>query len=174
MVVILGDFIDLDDDGALISKKVVLHVYHGGGFQRMPYLVYCDGNISEFESDCKKLSVEDIRDNILALGYSDRMIKGIYFSKSNLAFEESLVAINSETVDELRLLSPILQYLYLYIEHNVDMASDYHDSHSTVDDNYDEYGLDFDDDEVVKIIKTKQKMEKDHLPDFEALKDEGV
>ena len=53
-----------------MSKKVVLHVYHGGGFQRMLHLVYYEENIHEFERDGTKLSVDNIRDNIVALSYS--------------------------------------------------------------------------------------------------------
>jgi len=37
------------------------------------------GTISEFECKCKTLSVENIRANILVLGYSERMIKSIFF-----------------------------------------------------------------------------------------------
>jgi len=75
----------------------------------MPHLVYCEGDISEFECGAKKLSVDNIRDNIVALDYLKRNIKAIYLSKTNLGFEESLVAINSETkVNELCLLGSIL------------------------------------------------------------------
>ena len=60
-----------------MSKKVVLHVYHGDGFERMPYLVYCEGNISEYKCDAKMLSVDN---NIIALGCSWRNIKAIYLA----------------------------------------------------------------------------------------------
>jgi len=63
-----------------MSKKALLHVYHGGGFQRMPPLVYYEENISEFECECKMLNVNNIRANILALGYSGRMIKSLYLA----------------------------------------------------------------------------------------------
>lgn len=158
-----------------ISKKVVLHVYHGGGFQRLHRLVYCEGDISEFECDAKKLSVDNIRDNIVALGYSKRNIKAIYLSKPNLGFDESLVAINTATeVNELRLLSSILKYVCLYVEHNDETRSDNDDSDAMVDDDFNEYGSDVDDEEAARIIKNKQKLDKDHLADLEALRDEGV
>ena len=72
-----------------MSKKVVLHIHPSGGFQRMPHLVYCEGNVSEFECLAKKLSIDNIRSNIIALGCSKRNIKALYFSKPILAFEET-------------------------------------------------------------------------------------
>ncbi|KAJ8434391.1 hypothetical protein Cgig2_014238 [Carnegiea gigantea] len=158
-----------------MSKKVVLHVSHGGGFQRLPYLVYCEGDISEFECDAKKRRVDNTRDNIVAMGYSKRNFKAIYLSKPNLGFEESLVAINNETeVNKLRLLSSILEYVCLYVEHNDETKSNSDDSDAMVDDDFNEYGSDVDDEEAARIIKNKQKLDKDHLADLEALRDEGV
>ncbi|KAJ8421623.1 hypothetical protein Cgig2_027017 [Carnegiea gigantea] len=139
-----------------MSKKVVLHVYHGGGFPRMPHLLSSEGDISEFECDAEKLSVDNIRDNIVPLGYSKRNIKAIYLSKPNLGFEESLVAINSDIeVNELCLLSSILEYVCLYVKHNNETKSDSDDSDAMVDDDLNEYGLDVDDEEAARIIKKK-------------------
>ncbi|KAJ8421639.1 hypothetical protein Cgig2_000616 [Carnegiea gigantea] len=146
-----------------MSKKIVLHVYHGGGFQRMPHLVYCEGNISGFECDAKKLSIDSIRDNIVALGYSKRNIKALYLRKPNFSFDESLVAINSDTV-----------YVCLYVEHNDDTKSDSNDSDAMVDNDFNEHGSYVDDEEAARIIKEKQKMDKDHRADLEALRDEGL
>ena len=139
-----------------MSKKVVLHVSHGGGFQWMPHLVYCEGDINEFECDAKKVSVENIRDNIVALSHSERMIKQIYFSKPNLAFEESSLAINSDKkVNELCLLSSLLEYVCLYVEYNNKTKSNSDDSDATVDNDYNECGSDVDDKVAVRIIKKK-------------------
>ncbi|KAJ8420699.1 hypothetical protein Cgig2_011133 [Carnegiea gigantea] len=125
-----------------MSKKVVLHVYRGGGFPRMPHLLNSEGDISEFECDAEKLSVDNIRDNIVPLGYSKRNIKAIYLSKPNLGFEESLVAINSDIeVNELCLLSSILEYVCLYVKHNNETKSDSDDSDAMVDDDLNEYGF---------------------------------
>ncbi|KAJ8430034.1 hypothetical protein Cgig2_010963 [Carnegiea gigantea] len=146
-----------------MSKKVLSHVYHSGGFERMPHLVYYEGDISEFESDVKKLSVDNIRDNIVALGYLKRNIKAIYLSNPNLGFEESLVEISSET-----------NYVCLYVEHNDEAKSDSGDSDAMVDDDFKEYGSDVDDKEAARIIKKKQKLDKDYIADLKALSDEGV
>ena len=81
--------------------------------------MYSQGNISEFECDAKKQSVDNFRDNIVTLAYSKRNIKVVSFSKPNLAFVESLVAINSETeVNKLCLSSSILFVCCLFVEHN--------------------------------------------------------
>ena len=45
-----------------------MHVYHGGGSQRVPYLVYYEGEINEFEREPKKLSVDNILEIILLHG----------------------------------------------------------------------------------------------------------
>jgi len=85
------------------------------------------------------------------------------------------VAINSAIeVGELRLLSSILKYVCLYVEHNNGTKSDGDDNESMVDDDYNDYGSDVDDEEVVRTIKHKQKMSKDHVADLEALRDEGA
>ena len=54
----------------VLVVRVLLRVCSNGDFQRMPHLLYCEENISEFECDCKKLIVNNIRDKILVLGYS--------------------------------------------------------------------------------------------------------
>ncbi|KAJ8436694.1 hypothetical protein Cgig2_025524 [Carnegiea gigantea] len=156
-----------------MSKKVVLHVYPSGVLKGCP--IWCIvREISVSLSDAKKLSVDNIR-NIVALGYSKRNIKAIYLSKPSLGFEESLVAINSGTeVKELCLLSLILEYVCLYVRHNDETKSDSDNSDAMVDNDFNEYGSDVDDEEVARIIKNKQKLDKDHLVDLEALRDEGV
>ncbi|KAJ8427390.1 hypothetical protein Cgig2_008806 [Carnegiea gigantea] len=120
----------------------------------MTHLVFCEGNISEFLCDTKKLSVDN----------------------PNLASEESLVGINGETeVDELRLLSLIMEYIYWYVGHNDNTKLDIDDNDSMVDDDYNEYGSYFDNEEVARIIRKKnKKIDKDHLTDLEALRDERV
>jgi len=51
--------------------------------------------------------------------------------------------------------------------------SDSDDSYSMVDDDYNEYGMNFDDEEGVKIIKKKQKQGKEHLVDLEIARNKG-
>ncbi|KAJ8425338.1 hypothetical protein Cgig2_030497 [Carnegiea gigantea] len=77
-------------------------------------------------------------------------------------------------MDVLRLLSSILEYVCLYVEYSDDTKLDVDDNDSMVVDDYNEYRSDFDDEKVVKMINKKQKMEKDHLADLEALRDEAV
>ena len=85
------------------------------------------------------------------------------------------MAMNSEIeVGELRLLGSILGHVCFYIEHNNNTKSDGDDNHSMANDDYNDYESDVDDEKVVRIIKHKQKMSKDHVTYLEALWDEGV
>lgn len=62
----------------------------------------------------------------------------------------------------------------MYVEHNDDTKSNSDDSEAILDDGYNEYGLYVDDEDATRIIKKKQKINKDHLADLQALKDKWV
>jgi len=92
-----------------MSVKIILHVHHGDYFQKIPNLVYGVGEMKKVECDIDYLSADNIKGIVIELGYSERKIKQIYYRKPKLAFEDSLVSIESdEEVCELIVLSQTL------------------------------------------------------------------
>ena len=51
---------------------VVLHVHHGGCFQKVPHLVYGFGEMKKVEHDSDFLSVHSIKGIIVELGYDNQ------------------------------------------------------------------------------------------------------
>ena len=161
----------------------VLHVHHGGCFQKVPHLVYGFGDMKKVERDFDYLSVRSIKGIIVELGYNAKTIKKIYFSKPELPFEDSLVSIESdEEVRELIVLCKSFEYVQLYVEHNDvhfiespsnDNESDDGHSDCMANDEYDEYGSDVEDEEVARVRGTKKKMHDDIVADLEGLRAEN-
>jgi len=161
----------------------VLHVHHGGCFQKVPHLVYGFGDMKKVERDSDYLSVRSIKGIIVELGYNAKTIKKIYFSKPELPFEDSLVSIESdEEVRELIVLCKSFEYVQLYVEHNDvhfiespsnDNESDDGHSDCMANDEYDEYGSDVEDEEVARVRGTKKKMHDDIVADLEGLRAEN-
>ncbi|KAJ8447245.1 hypothetical protein Cgig2_030476 [Carnegiea gigantea] len=147
---------------------VVLHMHHGGCFQKVPHLVYSFGEMKKVEHDSNYLSTGNIKGIVIELGYNVERIKKIYFSKLELPFEDSLVSIESDEE--------------LYVKHN-----DVHFIESTSNDNesddgysdcmannkYDEYGSDVKDKEVARVKGKKKKMHDDMVVDLERLRAEN-
>ena len=70
--------------------------------------MYGLGEMKKVERDADYLSVGNIKEIVIELGYTERRIKKIYFSKPELPFEESLVSIERvEDVSEL--ISRVMQ-----------------------------------------------------------------
>jgi len=161
----------------------VLHVHHGGCFQKVPHLVYGLGEMKKVECDPDYLSVGNIKDIVIELGYTEKRIEKIYFSKPESPFEDSLVSIESdEQVCELMVLCKSFEYVCLYVEHNdVQFVgspgndNESNDGHSDcmVDDKYDEYGSDVEDEEFAWIRRKKKKMHGDMVADIDGLRVEN-
>ncbi|KAJ8440440.1 hypothetical protein Cgig2_006493 [Carnegiea gigantea] len=158
----------------------LLHVHHGGYFQKVPHLVYGLGETKKVERDADYLSVGNIKGIVIELGYNARRIKKIYFSKPELPFEERLVSIErDEDVRELIRLCKSIEYVNLYVEHNDEVdfveSNESNDDHSDcmVDYEYDEYGSDVEDEETARIREKKKKMHKEVLADLEGLRAEN-
>jgi len=69
-------------------------------------------------------SVDDIKENVVNLGYFDDRIKELCFTMPNVPFEESLVPIQTNKKDSevIRLCSEH-EFVSIYVEHNNDEAA---------------------------------------------------
>jgi len=56
-------------------ETACLHIFHGGLFNRVPHIRYIELEASEVYINPNYLSVHDIEDNVVNLGYSEDMIK---------------------------------------------------------------------------------------------------
>jgi len=80
--------------------------------------MYTECKCSEVEVGPDYLSVYDMKEIVSKLGYKEDNIKTIYFCKSDLPFEESLVSIESNAeVRELIELLAMREFVCLYVEH---------------------------------------------------------
>ena len=67
------------------------------------------------------MSIDDIKEGVVNLGYSKERIKEMYFSRPDVPFEYSLVPIQSnKEVRELIKLYSESDIVSIYVEHNVD------------------------------------------------------
>jgi len=67
------------------------------------------------------LSADDIKESVVNLGYYEDRIKELYFSSSNVPFEESLMPIqNDKEVRELIRLCSKHEFVCIYVGHNDD------------------------------------------------------
>ena len=67
------------------------------------------------------MSVNDIKERVVNLGYHEERIKEMYFSRPNVPFEDSLVPIDSDKqVRELIKLCLESGSISIYVEHNDD------------------------------------------------------
>ena len=99
-----------------------LRIFHGGSFERVPHLLYIESEVSMVYLDPDYLSVEDLKENVVKLGYSEDRIKEIYLSRPNVPFEESLVPIQTDKeVREVIRLCSELEFVSIYVEHNDDV-----------------------------------------------------
>ncbi|KAJ8428262.1 hypothetical protein Cgig2_006833 [Carnegiea gigantea] len=162
----------------------ILYMHHGGCFQKFPHLVYSLGQMKQVECDIDYLSVGNILDIVIGLGYIETRIKKIYFSKPELPFEDNLVSIeNDEKVHELIVLCKNSEYVCLYVEHNDevnfvksatnDNESDDGRSDYMADDEYDEYGSNIEEYEVARIRREKHKMYDEMVADLDGLRAEN-
>ncbi|KAJ8443157.1 hypothetical protein Cgig2_005708 [Carnegiea gigantea] len=139
-----------------MSSKSLLLINHGGSFRRLPHFSYSGGPKSKFQCDPDHLSVDNIKDMILTLGYLKSTVKCIYFSRPNSPLEESIVSIKSDKeVHEVIRLSSSGQYLSLFVEHDKgdDKVEDGGDNGNMAEDNYANYGSDKDDEEGDQLRK---------------------
>jgi len=72
-----------------------LCIFHGGSFERVPYLLYFESDASGVYINPDYLRVDYIKKNLVNLGYSEDKTKELYFSRPNVPFEESLVLIQT-------------------------------------------------------------------------------
>ncbi|KAJ8435130.1 hypothetical protein Cgig2_020773 [Carnegiea gigantea] len=167
-----------------MSAKSVLHVHHGGCFQKIPYLVYCLGEMKKVECDTDYLSVDNIKGIAIKLGYGKRRIKKIYYRKPNVPIKDSLVSIESdEEVHELIVLSKSFEYVSMYVDHNDEPQSvvsanngnesNDGDSDCMTDDKYKEYRFEVEDEEVSQIRGEKKKMHDEMATDLEGFRAEN-
>ena len=75
--------------------------------------------------DLDYTSVYDIKDGVVNLGYSEKRIEEMYFSRPNVPFEDGLVLIQSdEKGRELTKLCLESGSISLYVERNYDEVID--------------------------------------------------
>ena len=55
--------------------------------------MYTESEVSNVYMNPNYMSAYDIREGVVHLGYSERRIKEMYFSRPNVPFEDSLVPI---------------------------------------------------------------------------------
>jgi len=73
-----------DDD----CTAAYLHVYHGRHFENEPFFLYAEGVFTDVKMYLDYMSVEDIKNGVVELGYTVKRLKTIYFRKPNVLFEE--------------------------------------------------------------------------------------
>jgi len=80
-----------------------LHVYHGDIFESESFFLYPKGKLIEMKMNLDYMSIEDIKDDVLELGYAEKRIKTIYLCRQDVLFEKSLVEIKND--DNIRVNS---------------------------------------------------------------------
>jgi len=151
----------------------------------VPHLLYTESEAFEVYIDPDYLSVEDIKDNVVNLGYSEDRIEEVYFSRPNVPFKESLVPIqiDKEVKEVIRVCSEH-EFVCIYVEHNDDdigkgkdvLSNEGEDSDHGVgeeaylpdveevsDDDYDDDYDSDDDDPELKEIRDKRKTKKEAI-----------
>jgi len=92
--------------------------YHGGLFVRTPTLVYMEGEASSCYVDPDMISVGDLRGIVVELGYAEHRIRRLHLRRPNVAFEESLLPIESDSdVHYLLELLMTESSVSIYVEH---------------------------------------------------------
>ncbi|KAJ8435492.1 hypothetical protein Cgig2_033231 [Carnegiea gigantea] len=158
-----------------MSVKSVLHVHHGGGFQKIPHVVHGLEEMKKVECDTDYVSVDNIKGIAIELGMEKERLRK-YTTGSQI-----LVSIESdEEVRELILLSKSFEYVSLYVEYNDEPQSvvsanngnesNNGDSDSMADDKYEEYGSKVEDGEVSWIRGEKKKMHDEMVADLDELR----
>jgi len=92
--------------------------YHGGLFARTPLLVYMEGEMSSCNVDPDLMSVGDLRSIVVELGYAEHRIRRLHLRRPNMAFEESLLPIESDS-DVHYILELLMNEssITIYVEH---------------------------------------------------------
>jgi len=92
--------------------------YHGGVFVRTPMLVYMEGEMSSYYVDPDMLSVSDLKGVVVEMGYAEHRIRRLHLRRPNVAFEESLVPIESD-LDVHYFLELLMNesFVSIYVEH---------------------------------------------------------
>ncbi|KAJ8435630.1 hypothetical protein Cgig2_000296 [Carnegiea gigantea] len=146
----------------------ILHVHHGGCFQKVPHLVCGLGEMKKVERDFDYLTIVGL------------YCKKDYKSIPELPFEDSLVSIESdEEVHEIIVLCKSFEYVQLYVEHNdvhfvestnSDNESDDGHSDCIANDEYYKYDSNVEDEEVAQVRGKKKKMHDDMVANLEGLR----
>ena len=103
---------------SIAESGASLIFFHGGLFVRTPTLVYMEGEINSCYVDPDMVSVGDLRGIVVELGYAKHRIRRLHLRRPNVAFEESLLPIESES-DVHYLLELLMNEssVSIYVEH---------------------------------------------------------
>lgn len=100
------------------EKHAKLHIYYGVEFGWAPNLVYVEGEEFDLCVHPNYLSVDDVNDTVIKLGYGEHRTHKTYIMKPNVEFEQSLHPL--ETNKDVHLLINLCltkPVVYLYVKH---------------------------------------------------------
>jgi len=103
---------------AIVEPVSKFDFHHGGLCIRTPNLIYIEGEMTSCYLDADKISVDDLKAEVVDMGYGEHRVRKLHLKKPNMIFEQALLPIeNDEHVHYLIELLMNEPFVSIYVEY---------------------------------------------------------